>query len=94
MTDKIIIDGVDVSKCYRYKKKTGYCEGAFKPEELPFCQNFDCYYKQFKRKEQECDNYKQALDDLESICRNLLDDDYMRSIAKSLLHIIYKAKEQ
>lgn len=57
MTDKkeIIIDGVDVSKCYRFSRKTGYCEGAFKPEELPFCENFDCYFKQRKRKEQECE---------------------------------------
>ena len=58
MTKEIIIDSVDVSKCYRYQKKTGYCEGAFKPEELPFCENFDCDFKQLKRKEQKLEKIK------------------------------------
>lgn len=57
---EIIIDGVDVSKCYRFARKTGYCEGAFRPEELPFCESFDCDFKRLKRKERECNNYKQA----------------------------------
>ena len=63
MTDKekIIIDGVDVSKCYRYQKKTGYCKGAFKPEELPFCENFDCEFKKLARKTQECEELKKQL---------------------------------
>lgn len=53
MTKEIIIDSVDVSKCYRYQKKTGYCEGAFKPEELPFCENFDCDFKKLARAKEE-----------------------------------------
>lgn len=57
----IIIDGVDVSKCYRYSKKTGYCEGAFKPEELPFCENFDCDYKRCKQAEQKLGSIKERL---------------------------------
>ena len=62
MADKeIIIDGVDVSKCYRYQKKTGYCKGAFKPEELPFCENFDCEFKQLARKTQECEELKKEI---------------------------------
>lgn len=62
MTDKeIIIDGVNVSKCYRYQKKTGYCKGAFKPEELPFCENFDCEFKRLARKTQECEELKERL---------------------------------
>ena len=66
MTDKekIIIDGVDVSKCYRYQKKTGYCKGAFKPEELPFCENFDCLFKQLARKTQECEKLKEENQEL------------------------------
>ena len=64
MTDKekIIIDGVDVSKCYRYQKKTGYCKGAFKPEELPFCENFDCEFKKLARKTQECESLKEEIE--------------------------------
>ena len=67
MTDKeqIMIDGVDVSKCYRYQKKTGYCEGAFKPEELPFCENFDCKFKRLARKTQECERSQKRISDLE-----------------------------
>ena len=58
---KIYVDGVDVSKCYRYQKKTGYCKGAFKPEELPFCENFDCEFKKLARKTQECEELKKQL---------------------------------
>ena len=61
----IYLDGVDVSKCYRYQKKTGYCKGAFKPEELPFCENFDCEFKQLARKTQECEK----LEDFRTLTR-------------------------
>ena len=62
MTDKqIIIDGVDVSGCsyYQYNMCTatkddyGDCSLC--------CQDYDmndCYYKQLKRKEQECEELK------------------------------------
>lgn len=64
MTDKQIIDGVDVSGC-KY-----YIEG-----EYPFdcdieysCKEMYCYYKQLKRKEQECEElerqYKELQEDL------------------------------
>lgn len=68
MTKEIIIDGVDVSKCYRYQKKTGYCEGAFKPEELPFCENFDCDFKQCKRAEQKLEKIKANCNETLSEC--------------------------
>ena len=87
MRDKqIMIDGVDVSKCYRYQKKTGYCKGAFKPEELPFCENFDCEFKRLARKTQECETLASQLDFevqkkecLEQECEKLksqVDEDY------------------
>lgn len=49
--DKIIIDGVDVSKCCNYDDTQFWeCEPTnCHCEELP-----NCYYKQLKRKEQEC----------------------------------------
>lgn len=37
--------------------------------------------------------YKQALDEIEGICRNLLNDDYVRSISESILKIIEKVKD-
>lgn len=38
------------------------------------------------------DEYKEALDEIEEICRQLLDDDYIRSVAESLIDIISRAK--
>ena len=40
------------------------------------------------------DEYKEALDEIEEICRQLLDDDYIRSVAESLIDIISRAKEE
>ena len=69
MTDKkIIIDGVDVSGCYQYMPRymedydidtLDYCRYHFKP-----CKDVDikyCYFKQLKRKEQECEELKKEL---------------------------------
>lgn len=73
MTDKeIIIDGIDVSKC-------NWCD--FEPNAEPYCRindgedlscedNPNCNFKNLKRKEQECKNYKQALDEIEKIAIN------------------------
>lgn len=40
-----------------------------------------------------CKELSKTLDDIEEICRQLLDDDYIRSVAKNLIDIIDKAKE-
>lgn len=63
MTDKqIIIDGVDVSGCIYYQynmctaTKDNYGDCSF------YCKDYemkDCYYKQLKRKEQECEELRQ-----------------------------------
>ena len=69
MTDKqIIIDGVDVSEC-------DFCE--YKSSDIPqcrirlanfepTCKGYNCYYKQFKRKEQALDEIKNVIKSLES----------------------------
>lgn len=67
MTDKQrIIDGVDVSGCCQYMPRymedydidtLDYCRRNFKP-----CKDVDikyCYFKQLKRKEQECEELKE-----------------------------------
>ena len=60
MTDKqIIIDGVDVADC----EHINACDKKMKCvilqddvcETNPYCEGFNCYYKQLKRKEQECE---------------------------------------
>ncbi len=61
MTDKQIIDGVDVSKCSWYKQgATGMiCADWLLSNDCS--KNLNCYYKQLKRKEQECKLLKSAL---------------------------------
>ena len=69
MTDKqIIIDGVDVSGCKHLYKEidclahidfSECCEG-YNPS-YGYCPNIDCYYKQLKRKEQECEQLRNKL---------------------------------
>ena len=65
MTDKqIIIDGVDVSKCKyidieNFEKPICHCISQRNECEMPCEYNKDCYYKQLKRKEQECEELKE-----------------------------------
>ena len=78
MTDKqIIIDGVDVSGCKKYEYEIVRCNATLK--NMCFCggrctdrKNADCYFKQLKRKEQECEELKSDLTDLSKIidCKN------------------------
>lgn len=82
MADKqIIIDGVDVSACRQYMHRymedydidtLDYCRYHFKP-----CKDVDvkyCYFKQLKRKEQECEELKKERDTLNTTRNKLLDD--------------------
>lgn len=65
MTDKqITIDGVDVSGCKYYVKNNGIeAQGCYELTDLCecnkenefCCNNPNCHYKQYKRKEQECE---------------------------------------
>ncbi len=67
MTDKIMIDGVNVSEClYRelwnaaYGKKYNHCKRF--PNGC-CSKNKNCYYKQLKRKEKECEIFRKANDE-------------------------------
>ena len=66
MTDKqIIIDGVDVSGCYCYvsTSKEYSCGLTCSKFHYRFCkQHPHCYYKQLKRKEQECEKAKKIIE--------------------------------
>ena len=61
MTDKIIIDGIDVSECMWFIRAEGryvkdYCCCYM---EFDICQEkTDCYYKQLQRKTAECEELK------------------------------------
>lgn len=76
MTDKeIIIDGVDVSGC-EYRDWRNFCccdnskenEGEERITGKGGCRyNPNCYYKQLKRKEQECEELEQTLMEIKGI---------------------------
>ena len=76
MTDKqIIIDGVDVSGCnYGEIEKSIFkcsCEYNVCSASM-FCEdNPDCYYKQLKRKEQECERLKEGLSQIQNTSMSL-----------------------
>ena len=60
MTDKeIIIDGIDVSKCEYCLKMTKHRCSIQRDVYKCLCEeNPNCYFKQSKRKEQECEKLK------------------------------------
>ena len=68
MTNKqIIIDGIDVSGCIYFKmnNKMPMCRACNSGLGTPYCEyHKDCYYKNWKRKEQECEELKEATDGL------------------------------
>ena len=72
MTDKqIMIDGVDVSGCISFDKNNEYnicCYDDIREDKIPFAnfcvENKNCYYKQLKRKEQECERLKWYLKEI------------------------------
>ena len=80
MADKqIIIDGVDVSGCKYFDccnkecKAEYYIRHGYEIVEYDSCkENPNCYFKQLKRKEQECEELKSDLTDLSKIidCKN------------------------
>ena len=81
MQNNIIIDGVDVSGCEYYDKNkpslTCTCE------EYSCSECYNCYYKQLKRKEQECEELKkqlqhenQKLNNIKKICNKFIPDHY------------------
>ena len=83
MTDKeIIIDGVDVSRCeYRDWRNFCHCdnskenEGEKRVTGRGGCKyNSDCYFKQHKRKEQECEAQRYKLNYYIEKTTQLLDD--------------------
>lgn len=60
MTNKIIIDGVDVSQCLSFDKLNGQnicCYDDTREDRIPFAnfcvENKDCCFKQLKRKEKK-----------------------------------------
>ena len=76
--DKVIIDGVDVSECSYFNKETGFCKLGFKPETPPYCEQFTCYYKNFKRLQAENERLKNFLN--HSFCDCELNEKYRQAL--------------
>lgn len=87
MTDKIIIDGVDVSECRYFEVKRYnddiFCRKFALPCDLGQEPCTSCYYKQLARKTEECENnkiaYQNELNIYDKACADLkseLEDAY------------------
>lgn len=89
MTDKhIIIDGVDVSGCIYFKmnNKMPMCRACNSGVGSPYCEyHKDCYYKQLKAKEQECNKFYIQLE---------ADEEYHKEEENTLRKIIKNKEEK
>ena len=74
MTNKqVIYNGVDVSMC-EFLTKTGHCKAQMSIMGIDAnkCKCFpNCYYKQLKAKEQECESWKKANDEKNELLAKL-----------------------
>ena len=95
MTDKTIINGVDISGCEHYDE---VCLGN---HHYKWCKDNDnCYYKQLVRKEQEIIKLKQTLSEIKWIAEeNMriadlegLNGVYRRGLAKQILQKISESE--
>ena len=75
MTDKqIIIDGVDVSGCEYHSLNKNNCSLCSLSNNLICSYKPFCYYKQLKRKEQECERLEETFDGLFKVQYELADN--------------------
>lgn len=66
--EQIIVNGVDVSKCFHYEKenKEYTCRLNHTPFHYRHCEeNPNCYFKQLARKTQECEELKRKIFEFE-----------------------------
>ena len=78
--DEVIIDGVDISGCEYCLKMTKYRCTIQRDVYKCLCEeNPNCYYKQLKRKEQECDELKHKVE-LMMDCASCKIDEYKQTL--------------
>ena len=70
MDKQIIIDGVDIKDCKRRIGKDNYCRYYKRP-----CaeNNYNCIWKKYLRKEQECEELKTTLAEIKEIAEGMHD---------------------
>lgn len=97
MTDKqVIIDDVDVSKCdYFNNTDNSYCEECCSEFGCAICNDRpNCYYKQLKRKEQECERLKEEVSLLKESNSKLQQIEDINSLEKCYLQQIDQLKAE
>ena len=96
MTDKHIIDGVNVSGCKHFK--IGTCLADYLLTDMNFSEAKcelckDCYYKQLKRKEQTLDKIKDIVENKCLGCANFCNDCNIRfCVIKQILQVIRESE--
>lgn len=95
MNKEVIIDGVDVSECeHQTYEKCAINFEEWNGEIIRYldCSNYpNCYFKQLKRKEQECEKLKQWKKDAENLFKTQTDNaDKIISRYKQVLDEIEK----
>ena len=96
MTDKQIINGIDVSGCDFYIDSKNLEYNCKQTPQSYFCKNNpDCHYKQLKAKEQECERLKHDNDyevgALEKTIDNLKAELEQERTLKEMYFTYYKA---
>lgn len=71
---QIMINGIDVSKCVCLNSNLMCTQYQLQYGNLHCESNKNCYYKQLKRKEQECEKYKKCINDIKIINKDLFYD--------------------
>ena len=70
----IIIDGVDVSECEKINTCSNKIKCVILQDDVceinPYCEGYNCYYKQLKRKEQECEELKSKIKHYKQIAQH------------------------
>ena len=73
--EQVIINNIDVSEC-EYLTETRHCKAqmAVMGTDANKCKCFpNCYYKQLKRKEKECEELKKTLIEIKEIAKTGLE---------------------
>ena len=98
MTDKQIIDGIDVGGCKHFK--IGTCLADYLLTDMDFSEAKcelckDCYYKQLKRKEQKLDKIKTICEKetTKSTFCNGIENKDLQKLAIKILKIIIEGKK-
>ena len=96
MTDKqIIIDDLDTRCPYHCNEKIGQCNNPSQETPHTYCiNNKDCIYKQYARKEQECEELKEEVSLLKESNLKLQPIEDAHSLEKCYLQQLDQIKEQ